>query len=208
MSEPDNLPRIFQANVDRLFQRVILLGLNALPIYAELRFGDAPSMEEFLARAKAQTDNYTANEGAKAYTLALAGLFERQLRIWARIRRSGPLRDEAWKERFRTLVVDCAREANVELADKCLGHVLIEMFLVANVFRHGDGPSVAALRSHSPKLWVYERSRYVDLLPPNPDESEKLLLQPTDVVRYAVACFRFWGRADKLAGAVADPPYG
>jgi hypothetical protein len=31
VSEPDNLPRIFQANVDRLFQRVILLGLNALP---------------------------------------------------------------------------------------------------------------------------------------------------------------------------------
>jgi len=29
--------------------------------------------------------------------------------------------------------------------------------------------SVADLRSHSPKLWDYERSRYVDLLPPNPD---------------------------------------
>lgn len=90
MCEPDYLPRIFQANGDRLFQRVILVGLNALPIHAELRFGEAPSMEEFLARAKAQTDNYTANEGAKAYTLALAGLFERQLRIWARIRRTDP----------------------------------------------------------------------------------------------------------------------
>lgn len=90
----------------------------------------------------------------------------------------------------------------------CLEHVLIEMFLVANVFRHGDGPSVADLRRHSPRLWDYERSRYVDLLPPNPDDSEKLLPQPADVVRYAGACFRFWGRADKLGGAVADPPYG
>ena len=82
MNERDNLPRIFQANVDRLFQGVILPGLNALPIHAELRFGEAPSMEEFLERAKAQTDNYTACEGAKAYALTLAGLFERQLRIW------------------------------------------------------------------------------------------------------------------------------
>ena len=103
MSEPDTLPRIFQANVDRLFQRVIVQGLNALPIHAELRFGETQSMEEFLARAKAQTDNYTANEGAKAFTLALAGLFERQLRIWARIQRTGPPRGKVWNERFRTL---------------------------------------------------------------------------------------------------------
>jgi hypothetical protein len=187
---------------------VILVGLNALPIHAALRFGETSSMDEFLARAEAQTDNYTANEGAKAYTLALAGLFERQLRIWARTRRTGPRRDKVLKEEFRSLVVDCAREADVDLADKCLGHALIEMFLVANVFRHGDGPSVARLRGHSPKLWDYEPSRYVDLLPPNPDDSEKLLLQPADVVRYAAACARFWGLADKLAGAVADLHYG
>jgi hypothetical protein len=112
-----------------------------------------------------------------------------------RIRRTGPLRDKVRNERFRTLIVDCAREADVDLVDKCLGHALTEMFLVANVFRHGDGPSVVDLRSHSPQLWDYERSRYVDLLPPNSDDSEKLLLQPTDVVRYAGACARFWGRA-------------
>jgi hypothetical protein len=67
MNERDNLPRIFQANVDHLFQRVILPGLNALPIHAELRFREAPSMEEFLERARAQTENYTACEGTKAY---------------------------------------------------------------------------------------------------------------------------------------------
>jgi hypothetical protein len=66
MSEPDNLPRIFQANIDRLYQRVILPGLEALPIHAKLRFGEAQSMEEFLAWAKAMADNYIANEGAKA----------------------------------------------------------------------------------------------------------------------------------------------
>jgi hypothetical protein len=204
----DNLPRIFQANVDRFFQRIIRPGLEALPIHAELSFGEAASMEEFLTAAKAMADNYTANEGAKAFTLTLAGLFERQLRIWARNQRTGLLREKVGNERFWSLVEDCAREADVDLVSRDLGHILIEMFLVANVFRHGDGASVEKLRSHSPKLWDYERSRYVDLLPPNPDNSEKLLLQPDDVVRYAAACARFWGRADNLVGAVVDPPYG
>lgn len=208
MSEPDQLPRIFQGNIDRLFQRIILPGLRALPIHAELRFGEAREMEEFWEMAEAQTDNYLANEGAKAYTLVLAGLFERQLRIWARSRKSGSPRDDVRKERFRNLLFDCAHEAEVDLSTKRLGHALLEMFLVANVFRHGDGRSMADLRAHSPELWNYDRSRYVDVLPPNTEDSEKLLLQPCDVVRYAGACARFWGRADKLAGAVVDPPYG
>ena len=158
--------------------------------------------------AKAETDNYTANEGAKAYTLALAGLFERQMRIWANSRRTGLLRKKVQTMEFRTLVASCASEAGVDLTDKLLGRVLIEMYLVANVFRHGDGRSVIDLQRHSPELWHYERSRYMDLLPPNPDSSEKLLLQPGDLVRYAGACYRFWGRADKLVGAVPNPHYG
>jgi hypothetical protein len=60
----DNLPRVFQANTDRLFQRLIWPGLNALPIHAELRFDEAASMNEFLNRAAAQVDNHTANEAA------------------------------------------------------------------------------------------------------------------------------------------------
>jgi len=135
MSESDHLPRIFQANIDRLFQRVILPGLEALPIHAELRFGEAASLDECLAGARAQTDNYTANEGAKAYALALAGLSERQLRIWARSKRTGSLRDKVLKEQFRDLFSGCALEAGVDLSIGQLGHHLIEMFLVANVYR-------------------------------------------------------------------------
>lgn len=207
MSTPDNLPRIFQANVDRLLQRVILPGLYALPIHPELRFGVASSMDEFLDRAAAQVDNYTANEAAKAYSLVLAGLFERQMRIWARSRSIYPASDDLAKIGFRRLVDDCAREAGVNLANMSLSHDLIEMFLVANAFRHGDGRSVLDLRSHAPKLWSYQQSRYVDLLPPNPDDSEKLLLQPAEVIRYATACSRFWGLADGLPGAITDPRY-
>lgn len=207
MDALDNLPRIFQANIHRLFQRVILPGLDALPIHNELRFGEASSIDEFLTRAKAQVDNYTANEAAKAYALVLAALFERQMRIWSRSRNVYPTHEELSKVGFSRLLEDCACVASVDLVNKDLKQGLIEMFLVANVFRHGDGRSVVSLRNHAPDLWKYDQSRYMDLLPPNPDDSEKLLLQLTDVVRYANACFRFWGRADKLAGAVVDPPY-
>lgn len=200
----DYLPRNFQGNVHRLFQRIVLPGLKALPVHAELRFGAAASWDEFVDRATAMTDNYMANEAAKAYALVLAGLFERQLAIWSRSRGTALGRQPS----FRSLLAEGARAAAIDLEDRRLGHTLTEMFLVANVFRHGDGRSVAQLREHAPQLWDYEPSRYVDVLPPNSDESEKVLLQISGVVRYAGACARFWGRADKLPDAVREPPYG
>lgn len=165
-------------------------------------------MDEFLDAAAAQVDNYTANEGAKAYALVLAGLFERQLRIWGRAHGVVMISAKAGREPFRDYLVACAQAGSVDLAGGNLGRNLTELFLVANVFRHGDGPSVKELRDFAPDLWSYERTRYMDLLPPNLEESEQLLLQPMDVVRYAGACGRFWGRADKLPLAVLEPPYG
>jgi hypothetical protein len=205
MNLADDLPRIFQGNVDRLFQRVILPALNALPVHKELRLGATASLDEFVDRAAALTDNYMANEAAKAYALVLAGLFERQLAIWSRSRGATARGDEP---SFRSLLIKGARESAIDLAERGLGRTLTEMFLVANVFRHGDGRSVAQLREQAPQLWDYESSRYVDVLPPNADESEKVLLRISDVIRYAGACARFWGRADKLPGAQPDPPYG
>lgn len=207
MISQDNLPRIFQANIDRLFQRVVVPGLEVLPIHAELIFGVTDSMNEFLDRAKAQADNYTANEGAKAFALVLAALFERQVRIWGRSLGVTMPKKRPGMEPFREYLTLCAEAGEVDIDGGDLGQNLVELFLVANVFRHGDGPSVNELRDHSPDLWSYERSRYVDLLPPNPDQSEKLLLQARDVIRYAGACGRFWSRADKLPMAT-EPPYG
>jgi hypothetical protein len=208
MTRPDNLPRVFQANIDRLFQRVVYLGLSALPFHPVLIFGEAASMDEFLDRAAAQVDNYTANEAAKAFTLTLAGLFERQLRIWGRGLGVTIASHKPGREPFRDYLLSCAQAADVDLQGGPIGYNLVEMFLVANVYRHADGTSVDDLRAHAPGRWTYDPSRYVDLLPPNAEQSEQLLLQPTDVVRYAGACSRFWGRADKLPMAVKDPPYG
>lgn len=79
----DQLPPIFQANIMRLFDRVILPGLQAQPTHPHLEHGEAATLDEFLDRAAAQVDNHTANEVAKAYTLTLAAIFERQLNLWA-----------------------------------------------------------------------------------------------------------------------------
>ncbi len=204
MCATDNLPRVFQANSDRLFQRLIRPGLDALPIHAELRFGVAAPMDEFLNRAAAQVDNYTANEAAKAFTLTLAGLFERQLRIWGRS--LGVSGKKPGREPLREYLPLCAAAGGVDLDG--ISDNLVEMFLVANVFRHGDGTSVDDLRTHAPDRWAHDPSRYVDILPPNGEQSEQLLVRPEDVVRYASSCARFWGRADKLPMAVRDPPYG
>ncbi|WP_050577649.1 hypothetical protein [Sinorhizobium arboris] len=127
MTTPDYLPRIFQANIDRLFQRVILPGLHALPVPTELCAEEASSMNDLLMKAEAQVDNYTASEGAKAYTLVLAGLFERQLRIWARSS-SAPLREKASKEKFRSLVTDCARGFDVDLDTDALAGPWLKCF--------------------------------------------------------------------------------
>ena len=81
-SRKDQLPRIFQANLGRLADRVILPGLQALTVHPSLETGSAPTLDAFLNRAAAQVDNYTANEAAKAYALIMAGLFERQLSLW------------------------------------------------------------------------------------------------------------------------------
>ena len=80
----EQLPRIFQANIARLFDRVVKPGMALLPVHSELVFGVAPTMHAFLDRAAAQVDNYTANEAAKAFALTLSAVFERQLSAWAR----------------------------------------------------------------------------------------------------------------------------
>lgn len=55
MSSPDNLPRIFQANLQRLVERVVRPGLERLPIHSALRSGEMESIDAFLA-AQAEAD--------------------------------------------------------------------------------------------------------------------------------------------------------
>src|ERR1700747_733295 len=98
-------------------------------------------MEQFLDRAAAQVDNYTANEAAKAFTLTLAGVFERQLSIWGRTIHEAGMADVSGLRGFEALLGACADHAGIDLADDRLGEDLRQMFIVANVVRHGEGQS-------------------------------------------------------------------
>ncbi|WP_198670734.1 hypothetical protein [Oceanicella sp. SM1341] len=206
MQTSDQLPRIFQANLARLFERVIQPAMHALPVHASLECGEAATMEQFLDRAAAQVDNYTANEAAKAFTLTLAAIFERQLSIWA----PAIYRDRAIempKSRgFQDFLALCAQQAGIDLEGE-LGADLSEMFMVANVVRHGEGSSCEKLKTAVPHLWDEAADDYHDLLAGPRIPSEHLRIRTRDLVRYIRATSRFWGLADPLPMAVTDPPY-
>ncbi|MBA4759890.1 MULTISPECIES: hypothetical protein [Sphingomonadales] len=206
-STRDALPRVFQANLGRLFERVILPVLDSLPRHATLETGVAATLDQFLDRAAAQVDNYTGNEAAKAFTLTLAGVFERQLSIWARAIHDLGLTDMSRLRGFEALLAGCAREAGIDLSVDRLGEDLTQMFVVANVVRHGEGPSCDRLRALAPELWNDAAPDYLDLLPGTPVASEHLRLRKADLVRYIRATTRFWGLADPQPLAATDPPY-
>jgi type IV secretion system protein TrbL len=65
--------------------------------------------------------------------------------------------------RISAIRLICAQSADVDLKDVPIGYDLVEMFLVANVGRHGDGTSVEDLRAHAQGRWTYDPSRYIDL---------------------------------------------
>ena len=207
-SRKDQLPRMFQANLGRLADRVILPGLQALPIHSLLETGVAPSLNAFLDRAAAQVDNYTANEAAKAYTLILAGLFERQLSLWANAIHAEGLADMSRTNGFESFLAACADHASIDLDNSGLGSDLIQMFVAANVVRHGEGRSCERLRTMAPELWDAMASDYLDLRPGEPKPSETLRIRPSDILRYLRAATQFWGAADPLPMAVTDPSYG
>ncbi|MDB5583731.1 MAG: hypothetical protein JWR80_8907 [Bradyrhizobium sp.] len=203
----DQMPRIFQVNVARLFQRVILPGLEALPLHASLEQGEAATLDEFLDRAAAQVDNYTANEAAKAYTLTLAAAFERQLSIWARAIPPSASTGMPPRRGFADLLSACAEHAGIDLESGTMGADLAQMFAAANVVRHGEGTSAERLHISAPMLWADGAADYQDLMGGPPMPSEQLRIRKRDLVRYVRAITLFWGLADPLPMAVTDLPY-
>ena len=109
---------------------------------------------------------------------------------------------------FESLLAACADHAGIDLNNSSLGADLIQMFVAANVVRHGEGRSCERLRTMAPELWDAAALDYLDLLPGEPKPSETLRIRPSDILRYLRATTRFWGLADPLPMAVTDAPYG
>lgn len=200
MNVAEQLPRVFQANADRFYQRVVLATLTNLPTHGALAVGETADMDVFLNRCAAQVDNHTANEAAKAFALTLDGMFERQLSRWA-----GALGVKA--KSFEALAVACAQRVSVDLDKAGIADDLSELHLVANVARHGDGGSCDKLKARAPQLWDSPLLDYYDLAPAPVPVSEELRVRPDDLRRYARAVVRFWGHVDALPNAAPDPPY-
>lgn len=184
----DQLPRIFQANLARLFERVIQPAMEGLPVHMSLERGEAATMNQFLNRASAQVDNYIANEAAKAFTLTFAAIFERQLSIWARAVHLDNGKDIPKARGFRDLLALCAGLAGINGKGE-LGADLTEMFMVANVVRHGEGSSCEDLKTIAPALWDDAASDYHDLLAGPPIASGRLIVRSVnDGLQKDVGC--------------------
>ena len=201
MSPADQLPRVFQANADRFYQRVVLATLGQLRSHGALVVGQANSMDEFLDRCAAQVDNYTANEAAKAFALPIDGMFQRQLARWAHASTG------AASQSYDALLNDCAARSSIDLAATGMADDLNELHLVANVVRHGEGKSCEILKAVAPTLWDATALDYYDLAPGPVPESDNLRIRPDDLWRYVRAVSRFWGHADPLPMATPEPPY-
>lgn len=181
--------------------------MGALPVHSRLEYGEAATIDEFLDRAAAQVDNYTANEAAKAFTLTLAAVFERQLSIWARAIYQGNATCMPKARGFQDFLAICAGYGGINIEQGGLSADLNEMFMVANVVRHGEGPSCEKLKETAPALWDDTANEYQDISAGPRLESEHLRVRMRDLVRYIRATTRFWGLADPLPMAVIDPPY-
>lgn len=197
MTDPGQLPRVFQANAARLYQRVLAPVLLSLPVHEQLEMGITDSLDVFLDRCKVQVDNYTANEANKVYVLVLIALFERQLRIWAAALFGDHPPVDPQKERFVKLLDAVSRTASINLTDE-LRDTLEEAFEIGNVVRHGDGRASARLKEIAPALIDKSGRQYLDLLPPVPTDSEWIRIRPEDVARVAATINRYWGLADRL----------
>lgn len=210
------LPRIYQCNLDRFFQRVVAPLIGQLPVHARLETGEAKSYDEFLDRCGAQVDNHLANEAAKAFALTLSGAFERQLHdfvlaLWETGKATPPStktdKPDAWPSlKYEQLLTISADYAGIDLEAANLSRPLAELLLVGNVVRHGEGGSCRRLSKASPRLWEDPDGQLIDLSPGPTRLSDRMRIQPADLYDFAVAAMNFWGRADTDLGAVTVIP--
>ena len=204
----DFLPRIFQADLDRFYTHVVLPALSSLPVSDGVKIGGlADSLSEFLDCAQTHTSNLLAFEARRCFALTIAGLFERQLRIWARVHVPNDQRAGVAKKEFIKLFHNAGVRHGLDLKTKEVGSAIEELHLLANAVRHGDGDALDKLRARAPHLWRYADSTAATKSEEQSILSEAIHLSHGDFARYMRAVTRFWGLADREGAAVVDVPY-
>lgn len=204
--ESSQLPRVFQANIDRLYLRVVRGGLDRLPTHAEALVEATDSETEALARLARQVDNHTAEEARRAFALMLAAAFERQLRLFGRMVLPATEADNVARREIMRLLDRVTEICSLALAPGVRADIE-EMSLLANVVRHGDGRSCDALRRMAPRLWSPGMETFDQAMPAFPLTSNGIRVGADDLRRYAAALIRFWGAADTLPLPALDATY-
>ncbi|TBY89581.1 hypothetical protein E0H40_16720 [Rhizobium leguminosarum bv. viciae] len=208
MLEPaQELPRVFQMNLYRFYMRVVAPTMNGLGEPQRWELGDLGPLDAGLDRAAAQVDAYTRNEAAKAYVLVLSAMFERQLRQWALHLFQQLRKPDVGRQNLVDLLDDSISKAGLDGASDGVRETLVEAHEIGNVVRHGDGSASKALTKSAPRFWSHDPRHYVDISPGPSPESALLVIPAGYIENYTRAGLRFWGRADRLEGAVEDPPF-
>ncbi|MGA2792519.1 MAG: hypothetical protein ABSE69_03145 [Roseiarcus sp.] len=201
----DFLPREFQGDCDRFYRRVIRATLDELPLHADVRRGKFASLDEFLDNCEKQTSNLLTHEARRSFALTLSALFERQLRIWARVH--FPEKAEARTLAFDPLLTKTAVLHGLDLATASAGDTLRELHSLANAVRHGEGPAVDGLWERTPRFWSHLTNAAAEACKEQGILSEFIQITDNDFVRYIRAVTRFWGLADREPNAIVDGPY-
>jgi len=141
-----------------------------------------------------------AYEARRSFALTLGGLFERQLRIWARSHSAAP--DEL--NHFNPMLKAAARRHGIDLGRYDVGRDIRELYLLSNAVRHGDGSGTNELRKTSKHLWPELAPEAHAQCEAMSIWSEAIQLTDDDLRRYAAAVCRFWGLADREQGAMID----
>jgi hypothetical protein len=194
-SRDAQLPRVFEANIFRLVDAVGRTGLVLPPIHSDLARGQALAAGEYLNGPGEPVDDHTASGAAKAFASTLSAVFGRQLRAWARAITVSKGGLNLKKSSYSELLHFCAEYGKLDLIGQGLRSDLIELELVANVVRHGDGPSCDDLSRLAPRLWAHASST---MSPSQQSRSELMRIGQSDLQRYIRATTRFWAHLDSL----------
>jgi hypothetical protein len=196
----DFLPRIFQADVARLYEKAMLPTLQAFEPENQEPFPENAGQRS-LDWLKVHMSNEVAFEMRKAFALTLAASFERQLRSWAKKRLTKPAEDVE-KAHFEPLLQEIIEQQDIAVQFDTLRETLVELHLLANAIRHGDGPSATKLAVGAPDLWTGRAPS-----PTVTSTSVDIRVHDHHLQKYIRTLIRFWGLADREPGAVLEGPY-
>jgi hypothetical protein len=207
MMRQDLLPRAFQSDCDRFYRRVVRATLDELPLHTAVRGGEFTSLDEFLDNCEKQTSNLLAYEARRSFALTLSALFERQLRLWARVHFSEEDRRGLPALKFGPLLTKTIELHGLDLETAFVASSIRELHLLANAVRHGEGWAVDALRKLTHHFWSHLTDAEAEACNERGALSEFIQITDSDFVRYIRALTRFWGLADHEPNAVIDGPY-